>query len=286
MFADLYRHLLQLMFVVSAVFIVGGIAFAAFTWRKKRGAASIAAVLTAVTAVMNTGGTLLLGLSGARVSPPDDAAQTITRFYRDVEAKELDRAYVLLHSARRKEVALDAFERSYAKTIRYTNLDVMLDHAEGTDARLYWVNFDVYDRLPTDALSQYQWRSLDESVKAGIVNLAGVVRQLASDLRKTYELPENKLSDLEDLIRKTKFHWIFEEPTAVYEIASYMKLEPRIPGEFDDYWSHYIQHIKLVDEDGWKIRSGLFPPALLALYPPGSEKPSGARSNVGVGRAP
>jgi hypothetical protein len=277
MFVDLYRHMLQIMAVVSGVFIVAGILSLAFILWKKRSAASVTAGVTAIAAVMNMVGALLLGLSGAQVSSPDDGAEAIKRFYTRVENKELDKAYVILSSARRNEVPIEAFKRAYADTVRYDNLEVRLDKVEGRDARHYWVNFDVYDRLPTDNLSQYQWRVLADSTKAGIVNADGLVQQLAADLRKNYEFPEARIPELKEFVLQKKFHWLFEEPTAVYEIAGYLHLQPLTnnPGEYESYWSHYAQHLGVIDEDGWKIRSGLFPSELVALYSPYSERPSG-----------
>jgi heme/copper-type cytochrome/quinol oxidase subunit 2 len=288
MFQSVFRHILEVVLVLSVGTLIGAVCLLVLkvsTRSKDRARrrqadtreriASVVTVITILLSVMHSTYELYLGSSGVEVRQTDMAESAIRGFYKNVGDRDFERAYDQIHTARKREanLTLEKFERQYRITQRYANVEAKLDKVEGADVRLYWVSFDVYDRIPANSIYQYNWRAVQDGVTAGFINSDGLVQALIRDLRRNYLVPEGKVAEIRDLVLKKQLHWVLSEPPCIYEIATYLNLKSTTPPANDDSWTHYIQHIRMQYEDGWKVRSGLFPASLVAVYDPHADKP-------------
>lgn len=87
------------------------------------------------------------------------------------------------------------------------------------------------------------------------------------DLRRNYIVPESKVSEIESRVLKSKFASVFS-PKKVFVLGIDCGLTRQTPSVDVESQTHYIQDLKMMYEDSWKIRSGLYPSVLEAYYGP------------------
>jgi uncharacterized membrane protein len=279
------RVLIGIVPVISVLTIGAALTWAAMTARrraKKKTPGKAGAVLVVVTAVLgiaNSFADLSLKIGGARITTPDEAQQALVAFYRYTK-DDCARAWALLHTARRAELArankdVSDFCRTYATTAEYQNVHVASDKAASESARVYLVNFDVQDIFPTNTVHDYMYRQMKEAVEKRFVNTDAIVDQFAWDLSRGYVIPYNAQTRaaVAGYLSDKTLEFMFG-PEAVAETARYLSLQPQKPsGPVRPVWTHYTQRIIMQYEDGWKIRSGLYPPILRAPYSPAAAIP-------------
>jgi hypothetical protein len=239
--------------------------------------------ITLFVGALNALVNLFMGLSGAKVTPADDGREAIRSFYEHIQEGDFERAWGLIHSGRKKELAnkgmrdADDLAKAYETVQDYRNIQVVFDVAESSTSRLYEVSFDLRDRFPRSTLFQYLNEPLRKALEDGLMDRNKAFALIVNDLRLNYELPDSAVVQVEQYIGNAQLSEAMG-PRILSDFARYAKLRRTFRGPEVGVWTHYIQHLKLQNDDGWKIRSGLFPSVLEASYPWYSEGPLGSRS--------
>jgi hypothetical protein len=279
------RLLIGIVPVISVLTIVAALIWVSTTARRRSQKkspgkpAALLAVITATLGIANSFADLSLKVGGVRISTPDEAQQTLSSFYRYTK-DDCPRAWALLHTARRAELArahkdVSDFCQTYATTAEYQNVHVVRDAVVSESARVYLVNFDVQDIFPTSTFHDYMYRQMREAVEKRFVNADAIIDQFAWDLSRGYMVPYNAQTRaaVASYLSDKTLEFIFGAE-AIAETARYLNLQPqKLSGPLKPVWTHYTQRITMQYEDGWKIRLGLYPPILRAPYSPAAAIP-------------
>jgi hypothetical protein len=277
MLNQLVNFLVGFVVLFSLLTLLCGILLLILQNYKKKSGVNLVKSVTVITGVLAATGTLWVKATGAHVTPPDEARETINAFYHHVEGKDFSQAYDLIHSARKDEMKLqkrdyNGFKDAYASTRDYRNLQITFDKAEEeTSSRWFLVAYDVKDAFPLNTLREESWLSSSVLINAGLIDQQKLSEILLADIRRDYVLPEDSNPKVMEYVRRAPLHFLFE-PSFVTDVADFLRLSSK-QGSGKDSWSHHIEHLRLQRQDGWKIREGLHPPLFLAQYPPGVEPP-------------
>jgi len=282
MFGLLLRYMLLLIQILSGATLLGALSYVALRILRKP-EARIASTITILTGMVEAAGGLWLGLSGAQVTLPDEGQKAVESFYNNLGEKDFPEAWRLIHSARKSELASRGlktdkdFGSLYQTTQEYRNVRVRLDQVQSADSRLYWVTFDVRDKIPANTFYQKRSVPLDEMIGAGLVRRDTVFTAILQDLRRNYEVPTATVPAIQQLALTQRD--LLCDPLAISNLARNNKLPRVFPGFEVDVWFHYIQHLKVEKDyttgpDGskqaeWKIRSGLYPSTFVGPYAAG-----------------
>jgi hypothetical protein len=231
--------------------------------------------IAAITGLLTALGTISLKATGARVSTPDEARQTIADFYRDVGEKSFSQAYDLIDPARKDEMKqqhrdYDDFKNAYASTREYRNLQISFDKQD-PPLRWYLVAYDVKDAFPLSTLCEESWLPSNLLMDSGLINQQKLAQLLVSDLKREYVLPDSAVPKVLAYTRRAPAHFIFE-PSFTKDVADFLHLNSK-QASGKESWSHHIEYLTMQQQGGWKIRGGLYPPLFVAQYPPRTEPP-------------
>jgi hypothetical protein len=269
------RYLVEAVVALSLVTLLAGILYLALSVLQKRGAGTVRA-LTIVTGILTAAGALWIKASGAQVTTHDEARDTICTFYDHVQRKDFAQAFDLVHDARKEEMkqqgrTYEDFKKSSESVREYRNIQIDFEQAESNTSRLYWVSFDVKDSFPENRLSDDSWHSSSRMIDAGVVSGKKLLDIVMSDLGRYYDVPEEAVPKVREYLRKASLHFILE-PAFIADVGDAIHLN-RKPVNGVESWSHHIESVKLQTDNGWKIRSGLFPETFIGTYQPGAEHP-------------
>jgi hypothetical protein len=247
---------------------------------------SIAKPIAAITSL----GTFIIALLNLSVPigvipPPDKAEQTIHEFYRAIQDRNFDTAYVLVHPARLDEIRKTRphfdrgqFSETYATTRNYRNRSVcLLSSGEDKTGRLYAVTFDVSDEVPRNRLYELQQDLVKDISARGFLNLESLLSFIMENLREYYEVPRSAEPVIRDFIVNRQFSTLID-PVLLSEIRRSLShdyqieiKERQIKPSTSVVWRHFSQRLVLSREtENWKIRQGLADPRAVANYPPPS----------------
>jgi hypothetical protein len=251
--------------------------------RGEKLAFELVGTITLIVGALNALVNLFMGFSGAKVIPADDGQKAVRTFYEHIQDRDFARAWGLIASGRKRELAkkgmrdADDLSEAYDTAQDYRNLQIVFDVAESSTSRLYEVSFDLRDRFPHSTLFQYWREPMHKAFDDGLIDRKKALASVVDDLRLNYEMPEGRVGQVEQYISNAQLSEAMG-PRILSDVARYAKLRRTFRGPEVDVWTHYIQHLKLQNENGWKIRSGLFPSILEASYASYSEGPLESRS--------
>lgn len=256
--------------VLSLSTLVLGVIFLVFQTFKKRGAGAIKTI-TVITGILTAASALWIKATGAQIKPPDEVRDAIASFYRYVENKNFDQAFDLIHSARKEEMkqnnrGYEDFKNASASMRDIRNLQILPDKAEAGAYRMYLVSYDVKDTFPANTLREESWLASSVLMDVGLINQEKIMSMVLADLRRDYDFREELRPRVREYVRRTPVHYLFE-PSFIEDVANWLHLTFR-QTRGKDSWSHHIEYLKMQEENGWKIRSGLFPPKFSEQYPP------------------
>jgi hypothetical protein len=280
MLAKFLQNLAEAVVILSLLTLIAGILYLVLAVLKKRGAGLVKA-LAIITGVLSASGGIWLKAIGAEVTTRDEARETVKTFYDHIERKEFLQAFDLLHHGHKEEMKRegrteDDFAKSYASTRDYRGIQIDLDQVESASPRIYWVAFDVEDSFPANTLRGDSWQSSRKMMDSGIIHEEALLKIVVSDLRRCYQVPNDVRPQIREYIRNAPLHYILE-PSFITDVGDGLRLKRREVNGVGS-WSHHIEHVKVQKDDGWKIRSGLYPPTFVGTYRPGAEPPRGKSS--------
>jgi hypothetical protein len=216
-----------------------------------------------------------VGFSGASLVRHDQGAERILDYYRDIRNSNFEDAWSLVHRARQDELKSRGWSgaadirASYITTAEFGTITADLDRQDANE-RLYWVTLDVKDRLPRNSLyGAYANEPTRKAIDDGLLNRNKLMNMVLADIRRDYELPTKQIENAENYLLGEPLNSALG-PKTVIDIATSLKLNRKHYGSELDVWTHYIEYLSMVNDKGWKIRSGLWPPILEAYYPAGS----------------
>src|SRR5258708_11159224 len=263
--------LVEVVVVLSLLTLIAGILYLVLAVSKKRGAGLLRA-LTISTGVLSASRGIWLKVAGAEVPTPDDARESIKRFYDHIERKEFLQAFDLLHHGRKEELkdqgrTEDDFAKSYTSTRDYRGIEIDLDQVESPSSRLYWVAFDVKDSFPVNTLVGDGWQASGKMIDSGIIREEQLLKIVMSDLRRSYEVPTDVVgTQIREYVRHAPLHYILE-PSFIADVGDGLHLKRKQANGFDSS-NHHIEHVKVQNDDGWKILSAFYPPTSTLPSPP------------------
>ena len=281
------RILIASLPVVSLLALAGGIGlFATLQRGRKKGvkARKTTVLATAVALIGAANGAIDLGLkaSGVHLQPPDAALATLSDFYPlTANPNTCARSWAFIHSARRAWLATHGIQTerdfcaTYATTQEYRNLRVHRVKSDSSLSRRYVVEFDVRDQFPSSSLYSFRTRRLSDALDAHLLDRSVVIKEFSRDLHDNFVAPDSLLGDsLESFLGRHPLDFLLS-PEAVADAGRYLRLVPvQSGGPTTGAWTHFVQIVTMEPEDGWKIKSGLYPPVLRVPYPAGAEIPN------------
>lgn len=256
------------------------------SWRRAKDVGSLAKAAGVITSI----GTLLVSLVNLSkplgvVEQPDEAKQTIERFYTAIEKGNLDSAYELIHRARIEKIretnptwGKEDFRKTYATTGIYRHKEINRATGYGDDsARIYNVSFDVSDELPLNRLYELRQALVKDVVSKVLINEDSLIALILENLNEFYDVPQSADQTIRQYVRNRKFESLID-PEFLSEIQRnfaqqyHIDLKPRTNRpSTKTIWRHFRQKLQMAQEDGsWKIRDGLAKPEAVANYSPGA----------------
>jgi len=254
--------------ILSAITLLGALATAALRRLRSPGS-RVASVIAVFTGLVEATGGLVAGLDGAQLRFPDPGQRAIETFYTDLSHRDFLGAWNLIHSSRKAYLEKHNFTEPdfaalYDTTQEYRNVHVRLDKKEGAE-RIYWVTFDVKDRIPRSTYFHAKSERLDEIIKEGLLDGNGVFDRVVSDLATNYKVTNSDAENIKQLLSNQQN--VLCDPMTIVDLANESKLSRITPGVEDEVWSHYIQHLTVENDSGeWKITNGLQRPVLRGWY--------------------
>jgi len=200
----------------------------------------------------------------------DKSEKTIRNFYDYLDQKTYVPAWGLIHPARKAIIEpkiknSDDFGKMYLTNQSHENLRVVLDKIDSARSHYYWVSFTAHDRFPYASLYHLRSQPLQSAINEGIVNSEKLLAKILEDLRTNYEVPEAQVEPIRAFILKTKLEGVFG-PKLPLQLGEEFHLKFKGVNE-DNVETFYLLHLWMLEaQDGWKVRDGLFPPAVESRY--------------------
>jgi hypothetical protein len=281
----LFLYALLITSGVTVIFLVLALAL------RRRPQAARIGQLVKISGIITSVGALLLSIVNVTkpigiAPPPDEAKETIVRFYDAIQDRNFDTAYRLIHPARLDEIrerrpsfGRDALKELYSSTREYRNK--LITPVEGLtkdpSARVYHVSFDVSDEVPRNRLFESRQAMVRDFVEWNIIDEKALIASVVKNLREFYKVPDGAEPAIRDYVLSRQFESVLD-PLFLLELRRNLSDQVHIDlGPHGSnpsaivIWRHFLADVEVLkDDNNWKIRQGLGQPKAVANYLPSS----------------
>lgn len=211
----------------------------------------------------------------------DGGVLTIRKFYKLTDQGQFEAAWELIHSKRKEEIAekipnWQEFAKAYVTTREHRYIEI--ERIQDTTAldRTYRVSFAVRDEFPISHLYRSRPSLIKDWFEAYSLDKKRIVDIVINDVRNAFDVPKSAAPKIAQFIDRRRFESLFK-PGLIYDIGMELRLVPkkRPLDSPESVWQFFVQKVQLQEDKSgtWKIKSGLYPRLVEAMYEPGASAP-------------